>query len=53
MKKDNKFATRSHLDERNWLINLGNGSLVEAVRLLIERAKEEQPYRRKTGRNKK
>lgn len=41
MKKDNKFATRSHLDERNWLMNLGHGNLIEAVRLLIERAKEE------------
>ena len=41
MKKDNKFVTRSHLDERNWLMNLGNGNLVEAVRILIERAKEE------------
>ena len=41
MKKDNKFTTRSHLDERNWLMSLGNGNLVEAVRILIERAKEE------------
>ncbi len=51
MKKDNKFTTRTHLEERNWLVNLGNGNLIEGVKILIERAKGERSgqkhYKRK------
>jgi hypothetical protein len=41
-KKDSKFTTRSHLEERHWLTHLGRGDLIEGVRILIERVKGDQ-----------
>jgi hypothetical protein len=38
-KKNSKFVTRSHLEERHWLTHLGKGDLIEGVRILIERVK--------------
>ena len=39
MDNDNKFATRTHSQERKWLTSLGNGSLIEGIRIFIQRAK--------------
>jgi len=52
MTKNRKFATRSHDQERKWLMSLGNGNLVEGVKLLIEQAKGEQ-LRGKSNKRKK
>jgi hypothetical protein len=42
MRKDNKLEVRLHSQEREWLQNLGNGSVLEGVRNLIENAKEKR-----------
>lgn len=39
MDDDNKLATRTHSQERKWLTHLGNGNLLEGVRILVQRAK--------------
>lgn len=36
MTKDNKRAIRSHWQEREWLLSLGKGNIVEGVRNLIQ-----------------
>jgi hypothetical protein len=40
MRKSNKIEVREHSQEREWLKNMGNGSVLEGVRNLIEDAKE-------------
>ena len=52
MEKESKFVTRSHSQERNWLISLGNGNLVEGVKILIEQIKGDQ-LGRKINKSKK
>ncbi|MBN1220098.1 MAG: hypothetical protein JXM69_14315 [Anaerolineae bacterium] len=42
MGNNTKLAVRLHSQEREWLLNLGNGSVLEGVRNLIEQAKERQ-----------
>jgi len=42
MQKDNKLEVRQHSQEREWLQSLGNGSVLEGVRNLIENAKEKR-----------
>ena len=42
MDDDNKFATRTHSQERKWLTNLGKGNLLEGVRVLIQRTRGNQ-----------
>lgn len=42
MNEENRLAVRSHLQEREWLLNLGNGNILEGVKNLIRRVKEEQ-----------
>ena len=42
MGKNNKLEVRLHSQEREWLQNLGNGSVLEGVRNLIENAKEKR-----------
>jgi hypothetical protein len=46
MSKNNKLEVRLHSQEREWLQTLGNGSVLEGVRNLIENAKEKQLERR-------
>lgn len=36
MAKNNKQSIRSHSQERQWLVNLGKGNLVEGVRSLVQ-----------------
>ena len=42
MGKSNKIEVRLHSQEREWLQNLGNGSVLDGVRNLIEQAKEKR-----------
>ncbi len=42
MRKNSQETVRSHLQERQWLINLGGGNIVEGVKNLIERINTEQ-----------
>lgn len=42
MGKNAKLAVRLHSQEREWLLSLGNGSILEGVRNLIEQVKEKQ-----------
>lgn len=57
MGKDNKGAVRLHIQEREWLLSLGNGDLVEGVDSLIQETKRKQPgednYSRFRRRNQK
>jgi hypothetical protein len=45
MGKHAKLAVRQHSQEREWLLRLGNGNIVEGVRNLIEQAKERRLLR--------
>lgn len=36
MKKDSNIAVRSHSQERQWLVDLGKGNLVDGVKNLIQ-----------------
>jgi hypothetical protein len=36
MSRNSKPTVRSHTEERQWLLNLGQGNLVEGVRTLIQ-----------------
>ncbi len=38
--KSSKVEVRLHSQEREWLQSLGNGSILDGVRSLIEQAKE-------------
>ena len=40
MAKNTKLAVRLHSQEREWLMNLGNGNIVEGVRNLVEQNKQ-------------
>ncbi len=40
MNQDSKAAIRSHSQEREWLLNLGNGNIVTGVRQLVKQKKE-------------
>ena len=42
MGKDKKAVVRSHAQERDWLLSLGNGNIIAGVRSLIGQTKEEQ-----------
>ena len=42
MGKNSKIEVRLHSQEREWLQSLGNGSVLEGVRNLIENAKEKR-----------
>ncbi|MBN1991908.1 MAG: hypothetical protein JW953_04345 [Anaerolineae bacterium] len=42
MGKNAKLAVRLHSQEREWLLSLGNGNIVEGVRNLVQQAKEKQ-----------
>ena len=42
MSKSTKLAVRLHSQEREWLLNLGNGNILEGVRNLVQQAKEKQ-----------
>ncbi|MEW5959870.1 MAG: hypothetical protein AB1801_19265 [Chloroflexota bacterium] len=46
MSKDSKLAIRSHAEERQWLIDLGEGNIIKGVRTLIQYGQREP-----TGRN--
>ncbi len=58
MAKNTNFDVRGHTQEREWLVNLGGGNIVEGVRNLIEdmkdkrTAKNESPYSSTNKRNK-
>jgi len=41
MGKNNNYDVRGHSQEREWLQNLGGGSLVDGVRNLIENMKDQ------------
>lgn len=41
MAKNTQITVRSHSEEREWLLSLGDGNIVEGVRHLIEQSKEE------------
>jgi hypothetical protein len=41
MGKDSKASVRSHLQERQWLIDLGNGNILEGVKQLLSQLKGE------------
>ncbi len=40
MAKDKPLAIRSHLEEREWLLSLGKGNLIDGVRSLIQLTRE-------------
>jgi hypothetical protein len=40
MAKDSPSTVRSHTQEREWLLSLGDGNIVAGVRSLIQQAKE-------------
>ena len=42
MSNNKKLAVRLHSQEREWLLNLGNGNMLEGVRNLVQQAKEKQ-----------
>ena len=42
MNKNIELQVRLHSQEREWLLNLGNGNIVEGVRNLLEQARERQ-----------
>jgi hypothetical protein len=42
MSKSNRIEVRLHSQEREWLQNLGNGSILEGVRNLVEDAKNKR-----------
>jgi len=42
MGKNSKIEVRLHSQEREWLQSLGNGSVLDGVRNLIENAKEKR-----------
>ena len=44
MSKKQAGNVRSHDEERQWLIALGNGNIIEGVRSLIEKTKGEQRW---------
>jgi hypothetical protein len=41
MGKSTPIMVRSHAQEREWLLRLGDGNIVAGVRSLIQQAKEE------------
>ncbi len=45
MNKNAKLEVRLHSQEREWLLNLGNGNILEGIRNLIEQAKDRQLLR--------
>jgi hypothetical protein len=45
MHKERKIEVREHSQEREWLKNMGNGSVLEGVRNLIENAREKHSER--------
>jgi hypothetical protein len=49
MSKERKIVVREHSQEREWLKNMGNGSVLEGVRNLIEDAKEKSSERQMRG----
>ena len=52
MQKDNKVTVRSHSKEREWLLNLGQGNLVQGVRTLVEQTQSGYPNSNGAGRDK-
>lgn len=42
MSKNTEIQVRLHSQEREWLLNLGNGNIVEGVRNLVEQVRERQ-----------
>ena len=42
MGQDNSVIIRSHAQEREWLLSLGNGNIVAGVRSLVEKTKKDQ-----------
>ena len=42
MAKNTKLEVRLHAQEREWLLSLGNGNIIEGVRNLVEQAKEKR-----------
>ena len=42
MGKNAESAVRLHSQEREWLLNLGNGSIREGVRNLVQQASKKQ-----------
>ena len=52
MSKESKLAIRSHAEERQWLINLGEGNIVKGVRTLIQHGQGEPGGRNGSQTNK-
>jgi hypothetical protein len=46
MSKNTNLEVRLHRQEREWLLNLGQGNIIEGVRNLIQQAKDKQELRR-------
>jgi len=46
MSKNINLEVRLHAQEREWLLNLGQGNIIEGVRNLIQQAKDKQELRR-------
>ncbi len=46
MSKNSNLEVRLHAQEREWLLNLGQGNIIEGVRNLIQQAKDRQALRR-------
>ncbi len=42
MKRDTRYAVRSHMQEREWLLRLGRGNLVNGVQQLLREAERER-----------
>jgi hypothetical protein len=41
MGKDSKHTIRSHAEERQWLLDLGEGNIVKGVRTLVKHGRGE------------
>jgi len=42
MKRNTRHAVRSHMQEREWLLKLGHGNLVNGVQQLLREAERER-----------
>nr|BAL57571.1 hypothetical protein HGMM_F51E07C16 [uncultured Chloroflexota bacterium] len=53
MAKNAKTAVRLHSQEREWLLSLGNGNIVEGVHTLIQEVKKERGDQLQSGSKRK